>query len=58
MNQKRQCPDSSSFGRHKGNGARCPVRDWEEYSSGYTSHLAPRSRQTADESTRGQHGRP
>ncbi len=57
MIQATQCPDSCIAFQGSGIGARFPVREWEEYSSGYTSHLAPRSRQTADARTRGQHGR-
>ncbi len=59
MIQATQCPDSwrALTGKQE-IGARFPVRDWGEYSSSYTSHLAPRSRQTADASTGGQHGRP
>ncbi len=58
MSYKTRCPDSCNacLGQ-SGIGARFPVRDWGEYSNSYTPHLAPRTRQTADASIGGQHGR-
>ncbi len=57
MNQTTQCPDSwNSFGRQSGDRGTETGEVRGQYNRCYTTHLAPRSRQT-DASIGGQHGR-
>ncbi len=59
MIQATQCPDScEAFARHSGDRGTETGEVRGQYNRCYTPHLAPRSRQTADASIGGQHGRP